>query len=112
MSFPLIVFVRLLYRKFVPNVNYPLGEAKWPGFLLTDTEAQLLVNEVFSGYSALLGDHAALLDFTFGTQLVEWRQVKFAIAIRCKSKPQEDSPRWLETEHAHSSSTEIQNAHA
>ena len=71
MSFPLIVFVRLLYRKFVPNVNYPLGEAKWPGFLLTDAEAQLLVNEVFSGYSALLGDHAALLDFTFGTQLVE-----------------------------------------
>ena len=63
---------------------------------MSDAEAQLLVNEVFSGYSALLGDHAALLDFTFGTQLVEWRQVKFAIAIRCKSKPQEDSPRWLE----------------
>ena len=28
---------------------------------MSDAEAQLLVNEVFSGYSALLGDHTALL---------------------------------------------------
>ena len=34
------------------------GNADGP---MSDAEAQLLVNEVFSGYSALLGDHTALL---------------------------------------------------